>query len=252
MRRLVVAFRPGSRVVRATRAHERGDKSGDQRSIPHTNLPVGWRSCRHRALEAPRCTAADSTCTGRICLTAAFEIPVRVLDVLPQAIPFRGRHWPLRRTAGIVFRGRDAVALAGRRHFLAQPFALLAAHAPSGRGPVLEAAAGWWPILVLATPSGGSSVLTAAPGGCPVLLLRPIRPLTAVPVTAAPLLRVRLGGERASSRNDSEDPQESLHDVMMVRVRTPTVCPTNPKFVTIRCRVRPSLQPVSARPAAAR
>jgi len=114
----------------------------------------------------------------------------------------------LRRPARIVFRGRDPVPSAGRRHFLPQPLALLVTHAPSGRRPVLE----------LAASSGRRPILSGPTGRWPVLLLLTrlaLASLTAVAVAAAtPLLRVRLGGEHAGSSNYGKNPQGSLHDVM--------------------------------------
>ena len=100
--------------------------------------------------------------------------------------------------------------------------------------------------MELAASSRGWPILSGSTGRWRILLLTRLAFTSLTAITAAPLLRVRLGGEHAGSSNYGKNPQGSLHDVMMVRVRTPPVCPTSPKFVTIRCRASPSLQPVSA------
>jgi hypothetical protein len=60
------------------------------------------------------------------------------------------------------------------------------------------------------------------------------------------LLRLRLGDQQASNRDQNQCPQEGLHDRIMVRVRTLTVCTGHSKFVRICYPPARSLQTVSA------
>jgi hypothetical protein len=68
--------------------------------------------------------------------------------------------------------------------------------------------------LELAASSRGWPILSGSTGRWRILLLTRLAFTSLTAITAAPLLRVRLGGEHAGSSNYGKNPQGSLHDVM--------------------------------------
>src|SRR6185503_14898315 len=110
---------------RAARRGERHQQPGYQRSIPHaTSRRLAITASRTRVATAVRLHRGEFyTLTLGSALAPALEVAVGVLDVPAQAVSFRRRHRPLRRTARIVFRRRTAIPipidpLAGRANFL--------------------------------------------------------------------------------------------------------------------------------------